>query len=103
MWEGDVRREEVEQVGDDEVEEDRDAAQDVADEDEDDFGDDFDEFAEGGEEGADFGDFDEADEAPMQHPQPSQLPTAPDILAGLVSRSQLPSYNTTVPLFLQSW
>lgn len=43
------------------------------------FGDDFDEFAEG-EEHDDFGDFDEPEK---QAPPP--LPTAPDILSGLVS------------------
>lgn len=49
-------------------------------EEEDAFGDDFDEFAEG-EEHEDFGDFDE----PVKQ-TPSPLPTAPDVLSGLVSR-----------------
>ena len=81
------------EAGEDDEEGDEDAAEDVEDNDDDDFGDDFDDFAEGdGDE--DFGDFDEADEAEPpstqpQQPQHSQAsaipPSAPDILAGLVS------------------
>lgn len=61
---------------------------DDADNEDDDFGDDFDDFAEGGEgDDVDFGDFDEAeDETTTPQPQPpSQFPTTPDILKGLVS------------------
>ena len=76
MWEGD-QEEQQEQVEDSRP----DAGE------EDDFGDDFDEFAEGGEADEDFGDFDEADDEPQpSQPPPSQLPTTPDILKGLVSR-----------------
>jgi hypothetical protein len=98
MWEEDAQQRVIED-NEDEEEDDEQHEQHEQDEqdetaanedDDDDFGDDFDEFAEGGEDDADFGDFDEADAAPSQPPppeqrQPSAIPPAPDILAGLVS------------------
>lgn len=89
MWESKSDEPRQREEEDDE-DEDEDAEQDAAkDNDDEDFGDDFDEFAEGdGDE--DFGDFDEADDEPpaqpQQRPQASaRPPSAPDILAGLVS------------------
>jgi hypothetical protein len=90
MWESDQQeqQEQVEEAG-------RDA------DDEEDFGDDFDEFAEGGEGDEDFGDFDEADHEPHpSQPPPSQLPTTPDVLKGLVSR--IPSLITPLLPFAAS-
>jgi hypothetical protein len=92
MWESDQPEQEQEESQENREDEDED----------DDFGDDFDEFAEGGEGDEDFGDFDEADEptaAPSQ-PPPSQFPTTPDILKGLVSRIPSPTCNIKPPFIL---
>ena len=93
MWEGGQQGQEDDEEEDDEDE--GDAAED------DDFGDDFDDFAEGGEGDEDFGDFDEADDEPApSQPPPSQLPTTPDILKGLVSSSR--THNMPPPIPFQS-
>ena len=100
MWEGDAKAE-YDEDGDGAVQ----TVQTDNDND-DDFGDDFDEFAEGGEDGDDFGDFDEAadaeeeDVASQPPQQPTAIPAAPDILAGLVSSVQTTNHPTIRLLLL---